>query len=94
MISGEDVMLIIRTDIIPKLPSRMFYTSCHGRFVLPTTDGLKNNPHGRFKTSVWGNVRQGILYLVMKSFFLKFRIAKLENLIKTFEMFIKFRIKM
>ena len=65
MISGEDVMLIIRTDIIPKLLSRMFFTSCHGRFVLPTTDGLKNNPHGRFKTSVWGNVRQGILYLVM-----------------------------
>ena len=65
MISGEDVMLIIRTDIIPKLPSRMFFTSCHGRFVFTTTDGLKNNPHGRFKTSVWGNVRQGILYIVM-----------------------------
>ena len=65
MISGEDVTLIIRTDIIPKLPSRMFFTSCHGRFVFTTTDGWKNNPHGCFKTSVWGNVRQGILYLVM-----------------------------
>ena len=65
MIPGKDVMLIIRTDIIPELLSRMFFTSCRGRFVLPTTDGFKNNPHGRFKTSVWGNVRQGILYLVM-----------------------------
>ena len=43
----------------------MFFTSCHGRFVFTTTDGWKNNPHGCFKTSVWGNVRQGILYLVM-----------------------------
>ena len=65
MIPGKDVMIIIRTDIIPELPSRMFFTSCHGRFVSPTTDGLKKRPHGRFKTSVWGNVRQGILYLVM-----------------------------
>ena len=65
MIPGKDVMIIIRTDIIPELPSRMFFTSCHGHFVSPTTDGLKKRPHGRFKTSVWGNVRQGILYLVM-----------------------------
>lgn len=64
-------MLIIRTDIIPKLPSRMFFTSCHGRFVFTTTDGWKNNPHGCFKTSVWGNVRQGILYLVMQGVVLK-----------------------
>ena len=69
MIPGKDVMIIIRTDIIPELPSRMFFTSCHGRFVSPTTDGLKKRPHGRFKTSVWGNVRQGILYLVMGTSF-------------------------
>ena len=64
-ITGKDVLIIIRTDILSELPSRMIYTYRDGRFELTTTDGLKKRPHGRFKTSVWGNVRQGILYLVM-----------------------------